>query len=152
MFSSKHEKLYVILFFTVLTVILTWPTAWHFFSSVPSLGSDTMQVIGVAGDKANLISDQGFFKGTLEMIKRSDFGITTVYAYFQLIFGRVVGYNLLFFISFILSGLGAYLLALYFIHPAPKKDSPHDNNTSKVNFWCGASKPAALIAGIIFAF
>jgi hypothetical protein len=130
MFNSKHEKLYVILFFAVLTIILTWPTAWHSFSSVPSLGSDTMQVIGVAGDKANLISDQGLFKGTFEMIKRSDFGITTIYAYFQLIFGRVVGYNLLFFISFILSGLGAYLLALYFTK----------------------NKPASLVAGIIFAF
>ena len=151
MLNSKKEKLYVILFFTALTVILTWPTAWHFFSSVPSSGSDTMQVIGVAGDKANLIADQGFFKGTFELIKRSEFNITTIYAYFQLIFGRVAGYNLLFFISFILSGFGAYLLALYFIHPAPKKDSPHDN-TSKVDFWCGASKPAALLAGIIFAF
>jgi len=130
MLNPRREKLYVILFFTALTVILTWPTAWHFFSSVPSSGSDTMQVIGVAGDKANLIADQGFFKGTLELIKRSEFSITTIYAYFQLIFGRVAGYNLLFFISFILSGFGAYLLANYFVK----------------------SKPAALIAGIIFAF
>lgn len=130
MFNSKNEKLYIILFFFVLTIILTWPTAWHFFSSVPSSGSDTMQVIGVAGDKANLIAGQGFFKGTLELIKRSEFNITTIYAYFQLIFGRVAGYNLLFFISFILSGFGAYLLALYFTK----------------------SKPASLIAGIIFAF
>ena len=130
MSNPRREKLYVILFFTALTVILTWPTAWHFFSSVPSSGSDTMQVIGVAGDKANLIADQGFFKGTLELIKRSEFSITTIYAYFQLIFGRVAGYNLLFFISFILSGFGAYLLALYFTK----------------------NKPASLIAGIIFAF
>lgn len=128
--SPKREKLYIILFFTVLTIILTWPSAWHFFSSVPSTGSDTMQVIGVAGDKANLLSDQGIFKGTITLIKRSEFNVTALYAYFQLIFGRVVGYNLLFFASYILSGLGAYLLAYYFTK----------------------NKPASLLAGIIFAF
>ncbi|HLM84031.1 MAG TPA: hypothetical protein VK254_02385 [Candidatus Bathyarchaeia archaeon] len=130
MFNPKREKLYIILFFTVLTVILTWPTAWHFFSSVPSSGSDTMQVIGVAGDKANLISDQGFFKGTFELIKRSEFNITALYAYFQLVFGRIAGYNILFFSSFILSGFGTYLLAFHFTK----------------------NKPASLVAGIIFAF
>jgi len=126
----KNEKFRIILFFTVLTIILTWPSAWHFFSAVPSSGSDTMQVVGVAGYKANLLSDQGIIKGTFELIKRSEFNITTLYAYFQLIFGRVIGYNLLFFASFVLSGLGAYLLSFYFTK----------------------SKPASLIAGIIFAF
>jgi hypothetical protein len=130
MFNPKYEKLYIILFFTALTVILTWPSAWNFFSSVPSNGADTMQVIGVAGDRANLISEKGVFAGTLELIKRAEFNIVTVYAYFQLIFGRIFGYNLLFFASFIFSGFGAYLLALYFTK----------------------SKPASLIAGIIFAF
>jgi hypothetical protein len=126
----KNEKFRVILFFLVLTIILTWPSAWHFFSSVPSSGSDTMQVIGVAGDKANLLSDRGILKGTFEIIKRSEFTMTTLYAYVQLIFGRIVGYNLLFFESFIFSGFGAYLLALYFTK----------------------NKPASLVAGIIFAF
>jgi hypothetical protein len=126
----KNEKFRVIVFFAALTIVLTWPSAWHFFSSVPSTGSDTMQVIGVAGDKANLLSEQGVIKGTMELIKRSEFSITTLYAYFQLIFGRIIGYNLLFFASFILSGFGAYLLALYFTK----------------------NKPASLVAGIIFAF
>ncbi|MDD5489517.1 MAG: hypothetical protein PHP25_02465 [Candidatus Moranbacteria bacterium] len=126
----NNEKFRVIVFYTILTIILTWPTAIHFFSSVPSSGSDTMQVIGVAGDKANLLSDRGFFKGTFELIKRSEFNITALYAYFQLFFGRIAGYNLLFFASFVLSGFGAYLLAFFFTK----------------------SKPASLIAGIIFAF
>ncbi|MDD3486836.1 MAG: hypothetical protein PHF35_00435 [Candidatus Moranbacteria bacterium] len=129
-YNPKYEKLYVILFFTVLTAILTWPAAWHFFSAVPSSGSDTMQVIGVAGNKANLIADQGFFRGTWSLIKSSEFTITTLYAYFQLILGRVFAYNLLFFLSFILSGFGTYLLADYFLK----------------------NKPAALVAGVIFAF
>jgi hypothetical protein len=126
----KNEKLRVIVFFTVLTVILTWPSAWNFFSSVPSTGVDTMQVVGVAGEKANVLSDEGIFKGTIDLIKRSEFTITTLYAYFQLIFGRIVGYNILFFFSFALSGFGTYLLALYFTK----------------------NKPASLVAGIIFAF
>ena len=126
----KNEKVRVILFYAVLTVILTWPVAWHFFSSVPSLGSDTMQVIGVAGERVNVLKDNGFFGGTLELAKRSEFNIVTIYAYFEIIFGRVAGYNLLFFLSFVLSGFGMYLLAFYFTR----------------------SKPASLIAGIIFAF
>jgi hypothetical protein len=126
----KNEKFRVVVFFAILSIILTWPSSWHFFSSVPSSGADTMQVIGVAGDKANFLSEQGVFKGTVELIKRSEFNITTLYAYFHLIFGRIAGYNLLFFASFILSGFGAYLLALFFTK----------------------NKPASLIAGIIFAF
>ncbi|TSA45316.1 hypothetical protein D4R51_02015 [bacterium] len=89
-----------------------------------------MQVIGVAGDRANFISEKGLFAGTFELIKRSEFNIVTIYAYFQLLIGRIAGYNLLFFLSFILSGFGAYLLANHFIK----------------------NKPASLIAGIIFAF
>jgi hypothetical protein len=126
----KNEKFRIILFFTALSIILTWPSAWHFFSAVPSSGSNTMQVVGVAGEKANLLSDQGFFKGTIDLINSSEFNITTLYAYFQLIFGRVAGYNILFFASFILSGFGAYLLAFHFTK----------------------NKPASLIAGTIFAF
>ncbi len=126
----SNEKFKIILFYLVLTVILTWPFAWHFFSSVPSLGSDTMQVIGVAGERVNVLEDLGFFKGTLELLKHSEFNIITLYAYFELIFGRIAGYNFLFLESFVLSGFGMYLLAYYFTK----------------------NKPASLIAGIIFAF
>ncbi|KKR44478.1 MAG: hypothetical protein UX02_C0002G0371 [Candidatus Moranbacteria bacterium GW2011_GWC1_45_18] len=126
----SNEKIRIIFFYALLTVILTWPFAWNFFSSVPSLGSDTMQVIGVAGERMNVLKDLGVFKGSVELMKRSEFNIVTLYAFFQLIFGRIAGYNLLFFASFVLSGFGMYLLAYYFTK----------------------SKPASLIAGIIFAF
>jgi hypothetical protein len=89
-----------------------------------------MQVIGVSGNQANILQDEGLTKGTLDIVKGGEFGIVTLYAYFQLIFGRIAGYNLLFFASFVLSGLGAYLLTLYFVK----------------------NKPAALVAGMIFAF
>jgi hypothetical protein len=149
----KNEKFRVILFFTVLTIILTWPFAWHFFDSVPSFGSDTMQVIGVAGERMNILHDLGFFKGSFELMKHSEFNIVTLYAYFQLLFGRIAGYNILFLLSFVLSGFGAYLLAYYFIKsPAPKKELSLKNGEDKTRFWRGAGKPAALIAGIIFAF
>src|SRR4030042_2919599 len=126
----NKEKLKIIIFYGVLTVILTWPFAWHFFSSVPSFGPDTMQVIGTAGERVNVIKDLGFWKGSFELAKRSEFNIVTLYAYFQMIFGRIAGYNILFFLSFVLSGFGAYLLAYYFTR----------------------SKPASLVAGVIFAF
>lgn len=130
MIILKNEKLKVIAFYAILTIVLTWPFAWHFFDSVPSLGSDTMQVIGVAGERVNTLKDSGFFRGTFELLKRSEFNIVSLYAYFQIVFGRIVGYNLLFLASFVLSGFGAYLLAYYFTK----------------------SKPASVIAGIVFAF
>lgn len=130
MFNPKYEKLYVVLFFTLLTVVLTWPVLAHFLSSVPSNGPDTTQVIGSAGIQANELHDLGIFRGTFDLLKHSSFNILTLYAYFQLIFGRVFGYNLLFYLSFILSGFGAYLLADYFLK----------------------NKKAALLAGIIYAF
>jgi len=126
----KNEKFRIIVFFAVLTIILTWPSAWNFFSSVPTAGADTMQVIGVAGERMNLLHEQGFFKGTYELIKQGELNVVTMYAWFFLVFGRIVGYNILFFVSFILSGFGAYLLAFYFTK----------------------NKPASLIAGIVFAF
>ena len=95
--KEKHELFYIIIFYAVLTIILTWPFAWHFFSSVPSFGSDTMQVIGTAGERVNVLTDLGFFKGTFELVKRSEFNIVTLYAYFQIIFGRIVGYKYCFF-------------------------------------------------------
>lgn len=130
MIFLKNEKVKVILFYALLSVILTWPAAGHFFSSVPSLGSDTMQVIGVAGERVNVLKDRGILEGTFELVKRSEFSVVTLYAFFELVFGRIAGYNLLFFASFILSGFGMYLLAYYFTK----------------------NKPASLIAGIIFAF
>jgi len=126
----KNERFKVILFYAVLTIVLTWPFAWNFFSSVPSLGPDTMQVIGVAGERANVLKDFGLLNGTFELLKRSEFNIVTLYAFFELIFGRIAGYNLLFLASFVLSGFGMYLLAYYFTK----------------------NKPASLVAGIIFAF
>jgi hypothetical protein len=129
-FLLKNEKIKVIFFFAILTAILTWPVLAHFLSAVPSSGSDTMQVIGTAGLQANKLHDLGIFRGTLDLAKHSSLNIETLYAYFHLIFGRVFGYNLLFYLSFILSGFGAYLLADYFVK----------------------NKKAALLAGIIFAF
>jgi len=129
-FFLKNDKFKAIFFYTLLTVILTWPVLINFLSSVPSNGSDTMQVIGTAGIQANELLDHGIFRGTFNLLKSANFNLLTLYAYFQLIFGRILGYNLLFYLSFILSGFGVYLLADHFVK----------------------NKKAAFIAGVIYAF
>jgi hypothetical protein len=129
-FFRKHDNIKAICFYALLTIILTWPVLAHFTSSVPSSGSDTLQVIGAAGIQANEFHDLGIFRGTSDLLKHSNFNILALYAYFQLIFGRVIGYNLLFYFSFILSGFGVYLLAYYFVK----------------------NKKAAFLAGVIYAF
>ncbi len=117
-------------FYLVLTLLLTVPVVLNFFSSVPSWGSDTMQVIGVSGEKANFFEDVGLLRGVFNEIKNSSFNILSIYAIFQIIFGRIVAYNILFIFSFVASGVSTYYLVRYLTK----------------------SKPAALVAGIIFAF
>ena len=138
--KKYYTIFYVILFYAILAAVLTWPVVINFTSAVPSWGADTMQVIGAAGNQANFLADEGFFKGTFNLIKSSQFGIITIYAYLQLITGRVAAYNLLFFFSFVMSGLGAFLLARYFLRRSFGEDKTF------LAVW------PALLAGIIFAF
>ncbi len=80
-FSKYKENLYIILFFAVLAVVFTWPTVWHFFTSVPSSGPDAIRVIGATGEQANIIEGSGFFRGTLELISSADFGLFSLHVY-----------------------------------------------------------------------
>jgi|GEM_PF-929528 len=114
----------------ILTVIFTWPAAWHFFSDIPGRGSDTYQAIARTSMVAQHIEKEGWVN-TFRWQKDSDFwGILPFVGYTQSLFGQMAGYNLWWFLSFLLAFIGMWIFV---------KDVTKSN-------W------AAGVAGFIFAF
>ncbi|MFH1182919.1 MAG: hypothetical protein V1690_01510, partial [Candidatus Moraniibacteriota bacterium] len=114
----------------VLTLILTWPFAWHFFTGIPGRGADTYQAIARTTLVQQQISDNGW-RETLRWQKDADFwGILPLIGYTQALIGQMAGYNLWWFFSFFLAFLGMWVFT---------KDITRSN-------W------AAAVAGFIFAF
>jgi len=114
----------------ILTIILTWPVFWHFFSGIPGRGSDTYQAIARTSMVAQHIEKNGWID-TFRWQNDADFwGILPFIGYTQSLFGQMAGYNLWWFLSFFLAFLGMWLFA---------RDTAQSN-------W------AAAIAGFVFAF
>jgi len=114
----------------VLTIILTLPVVWHFFTGIPGRGVDTYQAIARSMMVNEHLHDVGLLK-TLGWQKDASFwGILAIIGYTQVILGNMAGYNLWWLLSFFLAFLGMWLFV---------KDITGSN-------W------AALAAGFIFAF
>ena len=85
-----------------LTIILTLPVAWHFFTGIPGRGADTYQAMARTVLVENHIEDGGWLD-TLRWQKSSDFwGILPLIGSTQIFIGQMAGYNLwwLFFFFF----------------------------------------------------
>ena len=114
----------------VLTILLTLPAAWHFFTSVPGRGADTYQALSRTLLVKQQLADVGLTE-TLRWQKEADFwGILPIIGYTQTLLGQMAGYNLWWLLSFFLAFLGMWIFT---------KDITRSN-------W------AALVAGFIFAF
>jgi len=114
----------------ILTIVLTWPAAWHFFTGIPGRGADTYQAISRTILVQQQIYDHNWIS-TLHWQKEADFwGILPLIGYTEALIGQMAGYNLWWFLSFFLAFLGMWLLV---------KDVTQSN-------W------AAGIAGFVFAF
>ncbi|MBM3256572.1 MAG: hypothetical protein FJZ04_03865 [Candidatus Moranbacteria bacterium] len=114
----------------ILTVILTLPTSWHFFTGIPGRGADTYQAIARTLLVENKVESTGWLN-TFRWQKDVDFwGILPLIGYTQALIGTHAGYNFWWLASFFLAFLGMWLLV-------------RDITRSK---W------AALGSGFIFAF
>lgn len=114
----------------ILTVVLTLPVAWHFFTGVPGRGADTYQAIARTALVQQHIQESGWAE-TLRWQKGADFwGILPLIGYTQALIGQMAGYNLWWMLSFFLAFLGMWIFV---------KDITRSN-------W------AAAIAGFVFAF
>jgi hypothetical protein len=114
----------------VLTILLTLPVVWHFFTGIPGRGVDTYQAIARSLMVDQHLKNDGII-GLLRWQRDASFwGILAIIGYTQVIFGQMVGYNLWWLLSFFLAFLGMW----FFV-----KDVTGSN-------W------AALTAGFVFAF
>ncbi|MEI7621839.1 MAG: hypothetical protein WCJ51_04890, partial [Candidatus Moraniibacteriota bacterium] len=100
----------------------------NFDSQLPQGRGDIFQAMANIDSRVVTVSGLDFAGKLTFFVK--NLGVHLPYVFLNLFFNKYVAYNLLFLASFVLSGLGAYLLAFYFTK----------------------NKLAAFLAGVIFAF
>lgn len=127
----KHRStLGAFVFYILLTMFFTYPLVFKFNSEIPAGGGDTYQAIAQMESRSEVLRANGLAQGIFQLAKQEQLNTFLPYAILHLFFNKFTAYNIMFFLSFSLSGLGTYLLALYFIK----------------------NKKASFLAGMIFSF
>ncbi len=127
-FISKYPWLFVWGFYFLLTVAFTFPLVQSFGTEIPEGGGDVFQ--GLSNINTQIAGAQavGGWQGLVFLAKHA--GTYSFFSLFGWLFGKTVGYNLVFFLTYFLSAVGAYCLAWHFTR----------------------HRVASLFAGVIFAF
>jgi hypothetical protein len=130
-FLQKHHIWTSAAAFALLAIVFTYPLITNFSGEIPKGGRDSYLVMGQIEIRSEVVSSQGWVEGMKTIFKNGDFGSYLPYIVANQFFrNKFVTNNFLFLLSFVLSGLGAYLLALHFTQ----------------------NKKASFLAGIVFAF
>ncbi len=127
-FCEKHPAIVAVVLYALIAIVFTFPLISRIGSQLPQGRGDTFQAIANIDSRVASVSALNFSGKAIFLVKHLD--VYLPYVFLNLFVNKYVAYNVLFLLSFVLSGFGAYLLALYFV-----KD-----------------KYAAFLAGIIFAF
>jgi hypothetical protein len=131
LFLQKHHVWTSAVAYALLAIVFTYPLITIFSSVIPQGGRDSYLVMGQIEIRSAIVADQGWVEGMKTIFKNGDFGSYLPYIVTdQFARNKFVTNNLLFLLSFIFSGLGAYLLALHLTQ----------------------NKKASFLAGIVFAF
>jgi hypothetical protein len=138
--SDISTNLLVIIGYTVLTLIMTYPIIFRLSDSIIGGGGDTYWCINIMWwfKKSLLDPNLSFYNTTYlyyptgASLAFSDVApfLMIISLPLQILFGRIITYNILILSSFILSSFGAYLLVEYLTN----------------------DKKASFVAGIIFSF
>jgi hypothetical protein len=139
---SRRDLLLALAVYVLLTVVFTWPLALHLRHEVPmtrpaadavqSLYAVTWGAQALGNDPLHLFQATFFYpySASLSFLDHM-FGLAVLAAPLNWATGNMfVGFNVVWLLTFVLSGLGAFLLARYLTD----------------------STPAALLAGVLFAF
>ena len=120
--SQLTKKFHIIIamaIYVVVTLAMTLPVVFRINSEIPKRGSDTYQVMGQIMNQTNILEQSGMTKGLKILVKNYQLNVFTPYATLGIILkNKILAYNILFYLSFILSGLGAYMLCYYFTRNA----------------------------------
>ncbi len=114
--------------FLLLTLFFTFPLVFNFNSQIPKGGGDTYQSIANIDLRVQAMRGLDFFSALKYFL--SGLGTHSIYVFLNLFFNKYAAYNIVFVLSYVLSGLGAYLLAYHFTQ----------------------RRGASFVAGLIFAF
>jgi len=138
--KNSYANLLVICLYIILTLIMTYPAIFRMSDYVIGNGGDTYQVINFMwwSKKSLLNPNLSFYNDTyLYYPTGASLAFSDVVPFYlivsaplEIVFGRIITYNILILSSLILSAFGAYLLVEYLT-----KD-----------------KRASFVAGIIFSF
>lgn len=127
--AKRHHSITATIGYALLTALFTFPLIFNFSSALPQGGGDTYQSWANITAQYESIAQLDFTDGFALALKQ--LGTYSPYVLLKAIFGNTYSaYNAMFFLSYILSGLGAYLLALHFV----------------------GRKVPAFLAGMLFAF
>jgi hypothetical protein len=108
MIPTPHRHLAVVAFFVVLTIGMTWPVAYTLTSRVAGEGGDPWQTLWRFEDTEQQLRENGLvFDATPRLVNLS----TWPWLPLHLLFGQPVTYNLVWLLSFILSGVTMYALS-----------------------------------------
>ena len=127
-FFSKYPWIAVGGFYLLLTIIFTFPLVRTFSSEIPEGGGDVFQGLSNINTQIDGARALGGWPGLIFLLRHAG-----TYSFFSIagwLFGKTVGYNLVFFLTYFLSAVGAYLLAWHFTR----------------------HRVASVFAGVIFAF
>ena len=130
-FIKKYHYIVAFLFFTFVALFFTYPLIVKFGSEIPTgTSGDIYQVVASIEGRAEVLKEQGIMQGLWTLAKRGEITTFAPHSILSQFFNFAAAYNIMFLLSFILSGWGTYILA----------------------FYVTKSKKAALLAGLIFAF
>ena len=164
-----RRHLIALIFYTILTIILTWPMTGQLNSQIP--GEETW-----AFDESTFIWNMVWFKHSVLTLQQTPLETThifyplgvnlTTYTFnlfnaafalpLQLAFSLPIANNIALLFSYISSGYGTFLLVLYLLrtnHPQPPLNPPQRGGELS---WSSQSTVAlylaAILAGAVFAF
>lgn len=125
----RSNSLFVVTFlYFFLTLLFTFPLVSHMGTEIPQGRGDVFQAMANIDSRVATLSSLDSFDTLIFLMK--GIGVYSPYVVLNTFLSKYLAYNILFFSSFVLSGIGVYLLALYFTK----------------------NKYASFLAGMIFAF
>lgn len=125
---EKRPAIIAALLYVVIVLFFTFPLISRMGSEIPQGRGDTFQAMANIDSRLAAVSGLDFSGKMIFFAK--NIGVYSPYVFLNLFFNKYVAYNILFLLSFVLSGVGSYLLAYYFTK----------------------NKYASFLAGLIFAF
>ncbi|MFC1662947.1 hypothetical protein ACFL04_02135 [Patescibacteria group bacterium] len=140
---KKGTILFVLALYIIATLALTYPLIKDATEKVPGQPGDVHNVLAIILNKISDYQAQGQLSGFFADIGSLKLGTNQLYSYFSLIFDVPLGYNIFWLLSFILAGLGTYLLTRFVILNTFK-------DTIKNRIY--QLELPAILAGFIFAF